>query len=122
VSSAPWHGAFVQGLRDLGCIEGSNLTLLARYAGGNAQRFPQLVDELIAAQVDVMFVVAQAVYAGKQRTHSVPIVCADLGDPVARGVVASLARPGANITGLSWQSPDTSGKRFELGNELVPHI
>jgi putative ABC transport system substrate-binding protein len=122
VSSAPWHEAFQQGLRDLGYIEGTNLTLLPRYAGGNAQRFPSLVDELIGAQVDVIFVVGQAVYAAKKRTHSIPIVCADLSDPVTEGLVASLARPGGNVTGLSWQSSDTSGKRFELGNEIVPQL
>jgi putative tryptophan/tyrosine transport system substrate-binding protein len=121
-SSAPWREAFQQGLQDLGYIEGRNVALLPRYAGGNAQRFPQLVDELIAAQVDVIFVVGQAVYAAKQRTDSVPIVCADLNDPVAEGLVASLARPGGNLTGLSWQSSDASGKRLELGNEIVPQL
>jgi putative ABC transport system substrate-binding protein len=122
VSSAPWSEAFRQGLRDLGYIEGSNLALLPRYAHGDAQRFPQIVDELISAQVDVILAVGQAVYAAKKRTDRVPIVCADLSDPVAEGLVDSLARPGGNLTGLSWQSSDTSGKRFELGNEIVPHL
>jgi putative ABC transport system substrate-binding protein len=121
-SSAPWREAFQQGLRDLGYVEGRNLTLVSRYGGGNAQRFPQLVDELIAAQVDVIFVVGQAVYAAKSRTDSIPIVCADLNDPVAEGLAASLARPAGNLTGLSWQSSDTSGKRFELGSEIVPQL
>jgi len=118
----PWRAAFHQGLRDLGYIEGHNLTVLTRYAGGDSQRFAGLIDELLDAGVNVLFLIGQAVPVAKARTTTVPIVSAGFSDPVAEGIVFSLSRPGGNVTGLSWGSPEMSGKRLELALELVPRV
>jgi putative ABC transport system substrate-binding protein len=125
--STPELAAFARepshdGLRDLGYRDGSNITLLARYAGRDPRRLPALVDELIAENVDILFLAAAAVPIAMQKTRSIPIVCASCTDPVAEGFAASLSRPGANVTGLSWQSLESSGKRLELATELVPGL
>jgi putative ABC transport system substrate-binding protein len=94
----------------------------ARYANSDIGRLPVLVDELIALDVDVLFVTYRAVRAAKRATATVPIVSTAFYDPVAEGLVESLARPGGNVTGLSWQTPETSGKRLELIMQLVPGL
>jgi putative ABC transport system substrate-binding protein len=98
------------------------MSLIIRYAGGNSERIPALVDELIAEKVDVMLLVRAAIPIAQQRAPTIPIVCAGMGDPVAEGIVASLARPGGNVTGLSWQSLDSIGKRVELAREVIPGL
>ena len=120
--AAFYREPFHQGLRDLGYSDGTNITLLVRYAGGDPKRIPALVDELIRADVDVMFLIAVAVPVARQKTSTIPIVCPGFFDPVAEGLVVSLARPGGNITGLSWQSLESSGKRLELATEIVPGL
>jgi putative ABC transport system substrate-binding protein len=109
-------------LRDLGYIEGKNLVIEFRWAEGNFERLPELAAELV--RMDVAMIVTastSAVLAAKQATSKIPIIVATSGDLVGTGVVASLARPGGNITGLTAISPDLSGKRLELLKETVPN-
>jgi len=119
----PQIEAFRQGLRDLGYIEGKNILLEYRYAEGKLDRLPDLVAELIQLKVDVLFLTALvAVRAAKEVTKTIPIVIVILSDPVATGIVDSLARPGGNITGLTRLTRDLSGKRLELLKEAIPGI
>jgi len=121
-AAAPYHQAFLEGLRDRGYIEGKNLQLFTRYANGDESRLPSLINELLGLHVDVLFVSQASVGPAKDATTTVPIVCATMNDPVGAGQVASLSRPGGNLTGLSWQSVDTATKRFELARELRPKL
>ena len=119
----PLVEAFRQGLRDLGYIEGKNIQVEYRYAEGNLKRIPGLVAELVELKVDVLVTGnLPAVRAAKQATKTIPIVMVLSVDPVATGIVDSLARPGGNITGLSRLTRDLSGKRLELLKETVPGI
>lgn len=121
--SEAWHQAFRQGLRDLGWIEGANVTIEYRYAGGRSERLPELVGELIERKVDVIVVsVTPDALVAAKATKTIPIVMAAPGDPVATGLVASLARPGGNATGLSQMLIDLAGKRLELLKEIAPSI
>jgi putative ABC transport system substrate-binding protein len=121
-SIRPYHQAFVEGLRERGYIQGNNLQLLTRYANGDKSLIPSLVDELLGLRVDVLFVSHAAVDYAKNATSTVPIVCATMNDPVGAGQVASLSRPGGNLTGLSWQSVDTATQRLEFARELRPEM
>ena len=114
--------AFLEAMRKLGWIDGQNARFVVRYADGDVRRFPALTAELVALGVDVLYVTAPAVPAARRATTTIPIVCADFYDPIAEGVVSSLARPGGNVTGISWQSIDSAGKRLELTTELVPGL
>jgi putative tryptophan/tyrosine transport system substrate-binding protein len=113
--------AFRQGLRDLGYVEGKNILIEYRYAEGKPDRLLSLVRELVQLKVDILVVTA-AFRAAKQATKTIPIVMVTTGDPVATGLVDSLARPGGNITGLTRLTRDLSGKRLELLKEAVPRI
>jgi putative ABC transport system substrate-binding protein len=116
-------GPFREGLRDLGYVEGRNLVIEYRWAEGKYERFPQLVAELLALKVDVIVSAGTPpALAVKQATTTVPMVMAAVGDPVGTGLVASLARPGGNLTGLAAISPDLEGKRFELLREILPKL
>jgi putative tryptophan/tyrosine transport system substrate-binding protein len=122
---APGHQveAFRQGLRDLGYIEGKNILVNYRYIEGMSDRTPSLVTELLKLRVDAIVVTnPPAVRAAKQATKTIPVVMVTTEDPVATGIVESLARPGGNITGLSRLTRELSGKRLELLNEIVPGI
>src|SRR5215813_9598627 len=113
--------AFQQGLRELGYVEGKNILIESRYAAGAFARLPDLAGELVRLRVDVIVTEgAPAAHAAQQRTTTIPIVIGNAGDPVGMGLVASLARPGGNITGLSQMSPELMGKRLELLKEMVP--
>ena len=115
--------AFRQGLRELGYLEGQNIAIEYRYADGKLDRLPGLAGELVASKVDVIVAQAPAaVRAAKNATSAIPVVMAHGGDPVAQGFVASLARPGGNITGLSNFSAELSGKRLELLKEAFPKV
>ena len=115
--------AFRGGLRDLGYVEGKNIAIESRYAEGREDRFPDLASQLIRLGVDVMVTTGTlATHAAKAATSTIPIVMSAIGDPVGAGLVASLARPGGNITGLAIFSPELSGKRLELLKESVPQI
>jgi putative ABC transport system substrate-binding protein len=115
--------AFVQGLRDLGYVEGKNVVFEFRTTGGKSGRYPELAGELVALKVDVIVVGgAGAIRAAKNASPTIPIVMAHVNDPIAVGLVASLAHPGGNITGISNLSPELSGKRLELLKEVIPKL
>jgi putative ABC transport system substrate-binding protein len=116
--------AFRQGLRELGYIEGKNIVVEYRYAEGKYNRFPDLAAELVRIKIDVLVAAsgAPAALAAKRATTTVPIVIASVSDPVALGLVTSLAQPGGNVTGLSLLGPDTAGKRLEILKEVVPAL
>jgi ABC-type uncharacterized transport system substrate-binding protein len=109
------------GLRDLGYVEGKNLTIAFRWAEGNHERLPELAAELVRLKVDVIVAQGtQGTSAAKQVTTTIPIVMPVVADPVATGLVASLARPGGNVTGLTWFSHEVSAKRLELLRDALP--
>ena len=115
--------AFRQGLRDLGYIEGENLVIEWRYAEGKLDRLPALAAELVRLNVDIILSASPPVTgAVKEATVTIPIVMAHDPDPVGNGFVASLARPGGNITGLASLAPELSGKRLELLKEIIPRL
>src|SRR4030095_5703858 len=115
--------AFLQGLRDLGYVEGKNIVIEYRYAEGRAGRLSELVSELVRLKVDVIVSAGQRVTRPvKEATVTIPIVMGFDNDPVGSRFVATLARPGGNITGLSSLSPEISGKRLELLKEIVPRL
>ena len=115
--------AFRQGLRELGYVEGKNIVIEWRYAEGKLDRLPALAAELVRLKVDVIVTAGPtATRAAKEATVTIPIVMAQDNDPVGNGFVASLARPGGNITGLSTLAPELSGKRLELLKEIVPKL
>jgi putative ABC transport system substrate-binding protein len=123
----PYVEALRQGLRDLGHVDGKNIVIEYRGAGGaegKADPIPSLVNELVQLKVDVLVVppVLSAIRAAKQATKTIPIVMVTQADPVATGIIESLARPGGNITGLATLSRELSGKRLELVKEMVPRI
>src|SRR4029453_11486903 len=119
----PLVDAFRQGLRDLGYIEGKTILVEYRYGEGKLDRIPSLVAELVRLKVDVLVSpTLPAIRAAKQATKTIPIIMLTNGDPVATGVVDSLARPGGNITGLARFMTELSGKRLELLKEMVPRI
>ena len=116
-------GPFREGLRDLGYIEGRNILIEYRWADGKYERFPALIAELAALKVDVIVTAGTpAALAVKKTTPSIPLVMAAVGDPIGVGLVASLARPGGNVTGLSAIAPELEGKRLELLREVVPKL
>src|SRR5437773_2753579 len=115
--------AFRQGLRELGYVEGKNLVIEWRYAEGKLDRLPGLAAELVRLNVDVIVSASPPVTrAAKDATVTIPIVMAHDPDPVGNGFVASLARPGGNITGLASFAPELSGKRLELLKEIIPKL
>lgn len=119
---AAWTTAFVQGLRELGWIEGRTVKIEYRWAEGQSQRYAEIATEFVRLKVDVIVTVGSAVIPAKQATATIPIVFALAVDPVATGMVASLARPGGNVTGFSVQSVDLAGKRIEILRELLPGL
>jgi putative tryptophan/tyrosine transport system substrate-binding protein len=122
-AGSEWVAAFVQRLRELGWIEGRTITIEYRWAEGREERFPEIAAELVRLKVDVILTSGTpAVLAFKQATSIIPIVFATAGDPVANNLVASLARPGGNVTGLSILSADLAGKRLEILREVVPEL
>jgi putative tryptophan/tyrosine transport system substrate-binding protein len=119
---APWTTAFVRRLHELGWIEGRTVAIQYRWAEGRTERFAEVVAEFVRLKVDVIVTGGNAAVAAKQASSVVPIVFALASDPVGDGLVASLARPGGNITGLSIQAPDLAGKRLALLREVVPGL
>jgi ABC-type uncharacterized transport system substrate-binding protein len=119
----PFVEAFLEGMRALGYVEGQNLVLEYRGVEGQYERFPDLVAELVRLKVDVLMVPSTAAaLAAKQVTSTIPIVMIGMGDPVGSGLVASLARPGGNITGLSIMAPGLIGKQLEFLKEVLPTV
>jgi putative tryptophan/tyrosine transport system substrate-binding protein len=122
-AGSEWVAAFVQRLRELGWNEGRTVAIEYRWAEGREERFPEIAAELVRLKVDIIVTSGTpAVMASKQATSVIPIVFATAGDPVANNLVASLARPGGNVTGLSILSADLAGKRLELLREVVPGL
>jgi len=116
-------GSFRDGLRALGYEEGRNIVIEYRWAEGKYERFPALIAELVASNVDVIVTAGTpASLAVKTATTSIPLVMIAVGEPVATGLVASLARPGGNITGVTSMSAEIEGKRLELLREVAPNI
>jgi putative ABC transport system substrate-binding protein len=115
--------AFLQGLRELGYVDGKNIVIEYRSAEGKSERVPALAAELVHLKVDVIVTGGSVLTrAAKKATSTIPIVIAQDIDPVSNGFVASLARPGGNITGLSTLAPEISGKRLELLKEILPKL
>ena len=122
-AQSQWTAAFVQRMRELGWVDGRNLTIEYRWAEGRSERFAEFAAEFVRLKVDVILTHnTPPVIAAKQATSVIPIVFATAADPVNTGVVASLARPGSNVTGLSSQTPDVAGKRIELLRDVVPGL
>jgi putative ABC transport system substrate-binding protein len=120
-TTAHTRDAFRQGLRELGWVEGQNITIEYRWADGDLLRLPALAAELVRTPVDLMLVAGGAgVRGARQATRTVPIVSAITGDPVTAGFAASLARPGGNVTGLAVQFEDLAGKQLQILTETVP--
>ena len=115
--------SFLQALRELGYVEGKNILIEYRFAGGKFKRLPGLAAELVRLDVDVIVaVVTQASLAAKAATKTIPVVMLGVSDPVASGLVTGLARAGGNITGTSSQTAEVSGKSLELLKEIVPKL
>ena len=115
--------AFRQGLRELGYVEGKDIVIEYRYAEGKLEHFPALAAALVRLKVDVIVTGGPAATRpAKEATATIPIVMAQVNDPVGNGFVASLARPGGNITGLATLGPEISGKHLELLKETVPKL
>ena len=110
---------FQQAMRDLGYVEGKNIVIEYRYAEGKVDRLPNLAGELVRLNVDVIWALGPAVSHAKNATKTIPIVITHVSDPIRSGLVASLARPGGNITGLSGLGPELGGKRLELLKEAI---
>ena len=122
-SDATRNTAFREGLRELGYIEGQNVAIESRYAEGDLKRLPKLAGELVTARVDVVVAGGStAIRAIKNATKTTPIIMAHGSDPVELGYVASLAKPGGNITGLTHMAPELGGKRLELLKNIVPKL
>jgi len=120
-SGASWAVALVANLRELGYVEGANLSVESRWAEGNNDRLAELAAELVRLNVDVIVTFqTPAALAAKQATKTIPIVMAAAADPVATGLVASLARPGGNVTGLSSATSELAAKNLELIRQMVP--
>jgi len=122
-AQSQWTAAFVQRLRELGWTEGRNLVIEYRWAEGHTERLAEMANEFVRLKVDVIVTHnTPPPLAAKHATSEIPIVFATAGDPVRSGIVASLARPGGNVTGLSSQAPDTAGKKLQLLREVIPGL
>ena len=119
---SPWVATFVQRLHELGWIEGRTIAIEYRWAEGRTERYAEIAAEFVRLKVDVIVTGGAAVPAVKQATSVIPTVFAVADDPVGSGLVASLARPEGNVTGLSNQQIDLVGKRIELLRELIPGL
>jgi putative ABC transport system substrate-binding protein len=120
---ASWYEAFHEGLRELGWMPGGNISVEYRFADNDPGRLSALAHEVVSLKPDAIFVPTRpALPTVKAVTTTIPIVFVSLGDPIAEGWVASLARPGANLTGVAGLSPDIAGKRLELLREWVPSL
>jgi putative tryptophan/tyrosine transport system substrate-binding protein len=121
--SSPAPDFFLQGLRDLGYVEGQNITVEWRWGRGTTERFPEFAADVVRLKVDVIVAAnSPAGYAAQRATRTIPIVIPTMADPVSDGFVASIARPGGNITGLTFQSPELQGKRLQLLKEALPPV
>jgi putative ABC transport system substrate-binding protein len=119
----PGRDAFQEGLRELGYVDGKNIAIVYRFADGRFDHLPKLAAELVELKVDVIVsVVTQASLAAKNATSTIPVVMVSVGDPVGSGLVASLAHPGANVTGTAAMTVEVIGKSLELLKEIIPNL
>src|SRR5215469_13918493 len=119
----PVSAAFTNALRELGWVEGQNITIERRYAENRLERLPELAAELVRLNVEVIVAVGTlGPLAAKRATSTIPIVMTAAGDPLGSGLIANLAHPGGNVTGLSLMVPDIAGKRLELLKEILPQL
>ena len=121
-SHGPWFAELVRRLHELGWIESRNIAFEYRWGEGRTERYGEIAAELVQSKVDVIVTTAPILPAVQRATSVIPIVFALSGDPVGAGLIASLARPGGNATGLSMLAPETAGKRLELLREVVPGV
>ena len=122
-AQAQWTAAFVKRLSELGWVEGRTVAIEYRWADGDSSRSPAIIAEFVRLNVDVIVTHATPnVLAAKRGTSAIPIVFASAGDPISNGIVASLARPGGNITGLSVRSADSAQKLVEVSRDLLPNL
>jgi putative ABC transport system substrate-binding protein len=122
-TAEPFWAAFVEALRESGWIEGKNLIFVHRFANNQLDHLPDLANELVALDVDMIFAIGTlAPLAAKRATSTIPIIMPLTGDPLASGLVSNLARPGGNITGFSGMAPEGAGKRLELLKEILPQL
>jgi putative tryptophan/tyrosine transport system substrate-binding protein len=121
-SWSKWTGAFVQRLRELGWIEGRTVAIEYRWAEGSGERAAEFAAEFMRLRVDVIVTTGATLLAAGQPTSTIPVVVATSNDPIGSGLIASLARPGGNVTGLSNQQSDLASKRFELLREVIPSL
>ena len=119
---SPWTTAFVAHLRELGWVENRNVAIEYRWSEGRAERYAEIAAEFARLKVDVIVTVGSAVPTVRQVTSVIPVVFAVAIDPVGSGLVASLAKPGGNVTGLSLQAANLAGKRIEILREIVPEL
>ena len=119
---SPWTAAFVTRLRELGWIEDRTVSIEYRWSEGRTERYAEIAEEFVRLNVNVIVTVGSAVPSVKQATTVIPIVFAVGIDPVASGLVTSLAKPGGNVTGLSIQAADLASKRLEILREIVPRL
>lgn len=122
VQAEPYLRPYLEGMRALGWVDGQTMRSIVRYDDGDPSRFPVLAAELVALGVDVLVVNDRALPAARHATTRIPIVCLDMFDPIAEGVTSNLGRPEGNVTGVSWQSIETAGKRLELAKQLLPGL
>jgi putative ABC transport system substrate-binding protein len=122
VGQSQWTAALVQRLRELGWNEGRTIAIQYRWADGRRERYDEIAAEFVQLRVDVIVTQGAAAVAARRATSAIPIVFALAGDPVGAGLVASLARPGGNVTGLSLQQADLAGKRLALLREMLPGL
>jgi putative tryptophan/tyrosine transport system substrate-binding protein len=121
IDPEPFWREFQQGLRDLGYVEGQNIRFEFRSAEGDLDRLPELAGELVRLKVDVIVTwFTPTALAAKQATHEIPIVMAETGDPIGTGLVASLPRPGGNVTGMASVAAELSGKCVQLIRDMLP--
>jgi putative tryptophan/tyrosine transport system substrate-binding protein len=121
--NAAFRDAFLQGLQDLGYVEGKNINIDYRYDEGKPEWLQELAEELVRLKVDILLAMdSNAARVAKKSTATIPVVFTTGGSPIANGLVASLARPGGNVTGVTTNSPELVGKRLELLKEAVPKI
>ena len=122
-AQSEWTAALLQRLRELGWSEGGNLAIEYRWGEGRTERFSEIAAEFVQRKVTIILTHnTPPTLAAKDATSSIPIVFATAGDPIGAGIVASLARPGGNVTGLSSQTPDAAGKKLELFRQVVPGL
>src|SRR5436189_6386341 len=119
---SPWTSAFVARLRELGLVEGSNILIEYRWSQGRSERYAEIAAEFVRLKVDIIVTNGTAAPTVRQATSVIPIIFPMGIDPVAGGLITSLARPGGNVTGLSVQQTDIAGKRLEFLGELVPRL